>query len=215
VIQKSDFLGCHAQVLRYCLLTWPNEKPSLWGSLGLLNPWSHDPWIWLRVNREVLTVFLGGAPWSLVEIYRRFGGTCCLHVITFSSVLNMKVAGFSESLANWYQTARRYAKWGSNMCQTTRRHSSNFQSQAWGTRMSSSGFRISSCYVFFWTLLLANWFTLLFTLKSNKRRTQNVAVEYTAVLPRIRKVPCTNFGQPSGSTEILSVSFNRSREVPG
>jgi len=104
VIQKSDFLGCHAQILRHWLLIWPNESPSLSGSVSLLNLWSHDPWIWLRVNREVLTVFLGEAPWSLVEIYWRFGGN--LLPAWYHFLFCTKYGG-----SRLYQTTRRYVTW--------------------------------------------------------------------------------------------------------
>jgi len=78
-------------------------------------------------------------------------------------------------------------------------------------------FRLQNFFLLraFLILFLANCFTVLFALNCNKRRTLNVAVEYTAAPPRIWKVPCTSFGQPSGFPEILSVSINRSSDVPG
>jgi hypothetical protein len=42
------------------------------------------------------------APCSLVEVYRRFRGTCCLHA------LMMEAASTAETPVNFYQTTRRY-----------------------------------------------------------------------------------------------------------
>jgi hypothetical protein len=46
-----------------------------------------------------MAVFWVVAPCNLVEVYQRFGGTCCLH---------HQSAMTSETLANFYQTRRRY-----------------------------------------------------------------------------------------------------------
>jgi hypothetical protein len=40
--------------------------------------------------------------WSLVEVYRRFRGACCL------IALMMEAASISETSVNFYQTTRRY-----------------------------------------------------------------------------------------------------------
>jgi len=79
----------------------------------------------------------------------------------------------------------------SNMCQTTRRHSSNFQSLAWETRMSSSGFRISFCYVFF-ILFIANRFTLFLTLHwMSLSNTQQYCLEFGRSCSQILANPPT------------------------
>jgi hypothetical protein len=50
-----------------------------------------------------MAVFWVVAPYSLVEVYRRFRGTCCL------IALMMEAARTSEMSVNLYQTARRYS----------------------------------------------------------------------------------------------------------
>jgi hypothetical protein len=50
-----------------------------------------------------MAVFWVAAPCSLVEVYQRFRGHCCLH-----HALMMHVARTSETLVNFYQTTRRY-----------------------------------------------------------------------------------------------------------
>jgi hypothetical protein len=49
-----------------------------------------------------MAIFWIVAPFSLVEVYRRFSGTCCLH-----DVLMMKAASTSETPLNFYQTTWR------------------------------------------------------------------------------------------------------------
>jgi hypothetical protein len=44
------------------------------------------------------------APCSLVEVYQRFRGTCCLH----HQSDEMEAARTSETLVNFYHTTRRY-----------------------------------------------------------------------------------------------------------
>jgi hypothetical protein len=60
-----------------------------------------------------MAVFWVVVPCSLVEVYQRFTGLCCLHhqgdlkrwhLIT----LMMEAARASETLVNFYQTTRRY-----------------------------------------------------------------------------------------------------------
>jgi hypothetical protein len=51
-----------------------------------------------------MAVFWVVAPCSLVEVYHRFRGPCCLHY----QALMMEAAGTSETLVNFYQTTRRY-----------------------------------------------------------------------------------------------------------
>jgi hypothetical protein len=46
-------------------------------------------------------------PCSLVDIYQRFKGTCCLHLSRQGLVMEIEIAGFSEILVRFYQTARR------------------------------------------------------------------------------------------------------------
>jgi hypothetical protein len=55
-------------------------------------------------------VFWVVAPCSLVEIYQRFRGPCCLHYQGDESLiaLMMEAAKSSETLVNFYQTTRRY-----------------------------------------------------------------------------------------------------------
>jgi hypothetical protein len=72
------------------------------------------------VGFEVLTaasmkmaVFWVVAPCSLVEVYERFGGTCCLH--HQGDALMMEAARTSETLVNFYQTTRCYNPEDSNL----------------------------------------------------------------------------------------------------
>jgi hypothetical protein len=70
------------------------------------------------VGFEVLTavstkmvVFWVVATCSLVEVYQRFRGPCCLHnqgAIIRAIALMMEAARTSETLVNFYQTTRRY-----------------------------------------------------------------------------------------------------------
>jgi hypothetical protein len=49
-------------------------------------------------------------PYSLIEIYRRFKGACCLHhqsLILMIIALMMETSGTSEMALNFYQTTRR------------------------------------------------------------------------------------------------------------
>jgi hypothetical protein len=56
-----------------------------------------------------MAVFWVVAPCSLVEVYQRFRGTCCLHHQGASIIaLMMEAACTSETLVNFYQTTRRY-----------------------------------------------------------------------------------------------------------
>jgi hypothetical protein len=50
-----------------------------------------------------MAVFWVVAPCSLVEVYQRFRGPCCLAI-----ALMMEAARTSETLVNFYQTTRRY-----------------------------------------------------------------------------------------------------------
>jgi hypothetical protein len=52
-----------------------------------------------------MTVFRVVAPCSLVDIDRRFGGTCCLY---HQGALMMEAAGTSKTSVNLYQTTRYY-----------------------------------------------------------------------------------------------------------
>jgi hypothetical protein len=52
-----------------------------------------------------MAVFWVVAPCSLVELYRRFKGACCLH---HQIALIMEAARTSETSVNFYQTTRRY-----------------------------------------------------------------------------------------------------------
>jgi hypothetical protein len=55
-----------------------------------------------------MTVFWDVTPCSLVQVYRRFRGICCLHhqgVLLIA--LMMEAAGTSETSVNFYQTTRR------------------------------------------------------------------------------------------------------------
>jgi hypothetical protein len=47
-----------------------------------------------------MTVFFDVAPCSLVEVYRRFNGACCLQQM-------MEAAGTSDTSVNYYQATRR------------------------------------------------------------------------------------------------------------
>jgi hypothetical protein len=51
-----------------------------------------------------MAVFWVVAPCSLVEVYQRFRGPCCLHH-QLLIVLMMEAARTSETLVNFYQTA--------------------------------------------------------------------------------------------------------------
>jgi hypothetical protein len=51
-----------------------------------------------------MAVFWIVAPCSLVEVYRRFRGPCCLH---HQVALMMEAASTSEMSVNFYQTTRR------------------------------------------------------------------------------------------------------------
>jgi hypothetical protein len=69
------------------------------------------------VGSEVLTavstkmaVFWVVAPCSLVDVYQRFRGPCCL--IT----LMMEAVRTSETMVNFYQTTRRYNPEDSHLC---------------------------------------------------------------------------------------------------
>jgi hypothetical protein len=58
-----------------------------------------------------MAVFWVVAPCSLVEVYQRFRGPCCLHHQGDDSpliALMMEVARTSENLVNFYRTTRRY-----------------------------------------------------------------------------------------------------------
>jgi hypothetical protein len=55
-------------------------------------------WTW---KRRKISVFWVVAPCNLVEVYQRFGGSCCLHHPGDESRT-------SETLVNFYQTTRRY-----------------------------------------------------------------------------------------------------------
>jgi hypothetical protein len=56
------------------------------------------------------TVFWVVAPCSLVEVYQRFRGPCCLHHQGDERIiaLMMEAAKTSETLVKFYQTTRRY-----------------------------------------------------------------------------------------------------------
>jgi hypothetical protein len=69
------------------LLTWFTNGDLFHGYLDL--------WRWLY--------FWVVSPCSLVEVYQRFRGPCCLH---YQGAL--EAARTSETLANFYQTPRRY-----------------------------------------------------------------------------------------------------------
>jgi hypothetical protein len=53
-----------------------------------------------------MAAFCVVAPCSLVEVYRRFRGTCCLHHQVIA--LMMEAASTSEMSVNFYRTAQRY-----------------------------------------------------------------------------------------------------------
>jgi hypothetical protein len=56
-----------------------------------------------------MAVFWVVAPCSLVEVYQRFRGPCCLHNQGEGIIaLMMEAARISETLVNFYQTTRRY-----------------------------------------------------------------------------------------------------------
>jgi hypothetical protein len=57
-----------------------------------------------------MAVFWDVAPCSLVEVYQRFRGPCCLHHQGHESLiaLIMEAASTSETLVNFCQTTRRY-----------------------------------------------------------------------------------------------------------
>jgi hypothetical protein len=56
-----------------------------------------------------MAVFWVVAPCSLVEVYQRFRGPCCLHhQEDLLIALMMEAARTSETLENFYQTTRRY-----------------------------------------------------------------------------------------------------------
>jgi hypothetical protein len=55
-----------------------------------------------------MSVFWVVVPCSLVEIYYRFRGPCCLHHQGLLIALMMEAARSSETLVNFYQTTRRY-----------------------------------------------------------------------------------------------------------
>jgi hypothetical protein len=52
-----------------------------------------------------MAVFWVIAPCSLVEVYERFRGPCCLQ---HQGALKIEAARTSETLVNFYQTTRRY-----------------------------------------------------------------------------------------------------------
>jgi hypothetical protein len=52
-----------------------------------------------------MTVFWDVAKNSLVEVYRRFRGVCCLH--HRGNAIMMEAASPSETSVNFYQTTRR------------------------------------------------------------------------------------------------------------
>jgi hypothetical protein len=57
-----------------------------------------------------MAVFWVVAPCSLVEVYRRFRGACCLHYqgdVTSLTALMVEAAGTSEMPVKFYQTTRR------------------------------------------------------------------------------------------------------------
>jgi hypothetical protein len=54
-----------------------------------------------------MTVFWDGALCSLVEVYRRFRGPCCLHHQGDECALMMEAASTTEMSVNFYQTTRR------------------------------------------------------------------------------------------------------------
>jgi hypothetical protein len=54
-----------------------------------------------------MAVFWVVAPYSLVEVYRRFRGACCLHHNGDEAALMMEAASTSETLVNFCQTTRR------------------------------------------------------------------------------------------------------------
>jgi hypothetical protein len=60
---------------------------------------------YVRKYNTRLALFRVVAPCSLVEIYQRFRGPCCLH---HQGALMMEAARSSETLVNFYQTTRRY-----------------------------------------------------------------------------------------------------------
>jgi hypothetical protein len=56
-----------------------------------------------------MAVFWFVAPFSLVEVYRHFRGTCCLnHQGDDEEALMTETASTSEMSVNFYQTTRRY-----------------------------------------------------------------------------------------------------------
>jgi hypothetical protein len=56
-------------------------------------------------KKTKMVVFWVVAPYSLVEVYQHYRGPCCLH---HQVALMMVAARTSETLVNFYQTARRY-----------------------------------------------------------------------------------------------------------
>jgi hypothetical protein len=52
-------------------------------------------------------------PCSLVEVYQRFRGTCCLHYQGLNAAC--EAASNSETLVNFYQTTRHYNPEDSNL----------------------------------------------------------------------------------------------------
>jgi hypothetical protein len=55
-----------------------------------------------------MAVFWVVLPCSLVEVYQRFRGPCCLHHQSEVFALMMEAARSSETLVNFYQTIRVY-----------------------------------------------------------------------------------------------------------
>jgi hypothetical protein len=53
-----------------------------------------------------MAVFWVDVTCSVVEVYRRFGGACCLHNQGFIALV-MEAASVSETSVNFYQTTRR------------------------------------------------------------------------------------------------------------
>jgi hypothetical protein len=65
-----------------------------------------SPWIGFEVFTAAsmkMAVFWVVVPCSLVEVYQRFRGPCCLHIIA----LMMEASRTSVTLVNFYQTTRR------------------------------------------------------------------------------------------------------------
>jgi hypothetical protein len=61
----------------------------------------------LMVMSMKIAVFWVVAPYSLVEVYQRFRGTCCLHHQALIALM-MEAASTSETSVNFYKTTWHY-----------------------------------------------------------------------------------------------------------